>query len=186
MLVFSSRKRNRSATQYGTHGVRGSHSTRPAAAHISRLSRSSGRNGHALTEASPLLSAGDAAFTSNVGIESRDVLDRRRSESSVRQQEHDSLQEHSYGPRYRFKYRQPFHLEFLKRIYFPTLTRYLRLRDEGDDAPNSIRSNAMPETGISEVIRSSLVAQDPQDMHPEPVPSNPTLPHAPSLYRSEQ
>lgn len=158
MLVFSSRKRNRSATQYGTHGVRGSHSTRPPAAHISRQSRSSGRNGHTLSETSPLLGAGDAASMSDVGIESRDVSDRRRSESSARQQEHDSLQEHSYGPRYRFKYRQPFRLDFLKRIYFPTLTRYLRLQNEGDDAPNSINSNPMPETGFSGVLDSSVVA----------------------------
>ncbi|CAN9470482.1 unnamed protein product [Alternaria alternata] len=32
----------------------------------------------------------------------------------------------------------------------------------------------------------SMVAQNPQDIHTEPLPSNPTLPHASSLYRLEQ
>ncbi|KAI4941933.1 hypothetical protein J4E91_010483 [Alternaria rosae] len=37
---------------------------------------------------------------------------------------------HSYGPVYRFKFRQPFHLDAMKQLFLPTLTQYLEARQE--------------------------------------------------------
>ena len=90
-------------------------------------------------EETPLLLVPDAERSvSNASEEMGSEDDGLLPDLAIMQRDRALAKRRAAGPGYRFKFRQPFHLNAIKRVYFPSLSRYMAHRSKNKDVPTPV------------------------------------------------